>query len=89
VRLGKDWAHVRLKGRLSGMALVGASHESPDALLELRVAKMRIGGVPIPGVFTSWVTRHFDPTVRLRNLPVPVFIAPIHIRAGRVDVGAS
>jgi len=89
VRLDDDWARVRLKGRLSGTALVGVSYGGPKAPLDLQVAEMRIGGVLIPGVFTSWVTRHLDPTARLRNLPVPVSVAPIHIRHDRVNIGAS
>jgi 4-amino-4-deoxy-L-arabinose transferase-like glycosyltransferase len=89
VRLGDGSAQVRLKGRLSGSALVGVSYGRPTAPVDLRVAELKVGGLPIPGVFTSWVIRHFDPTVRLRNLPVPVSIAPIHIGPGYVNVGAS
>ena len=35
----------------------------------------------------DWVVRHFDPTNRLRNLPVPVSIAPIQIKSGRFEIG--
>jgi hypothetical protein len=36
----------------------------------------------------SWVVRQFDPTLRLRDLPVAVSLAPTTVRAGRVEVGA-
>jgi hypothetical protein len=33
------------------------------------------------------VVRHFDPTPRLRNLPVPVSVGVIRIRPGRLEIG--
>ena len=35
----------------------------------------------------DWLARHFDPTPRLRNLPVPVSLGTIRIRPDRIEVG--
>jgi hypothetical protein len=40
----------------------------------------------------NWIVRNFDPTPRLRRLPMPVSMAPIRIQRGRLEVredGAS
>src|SRR5215831_15115470 len=86
VRLDEEWASVRLKGRLSGSALVRVDHRSSTAPFVLQVAELRVAGFPIPGILADWVTRHLDPTVRFRNLPVAVSFAPIHIMPGQVHV---
>jgi len=35
----------------------------------------------------NWIVRNFDPTPRLRRLPMPVSLAPIRIERGRLEVG--
>jgi hypothetical protein len=37
----------------------------------------------------DWIIRHFDPTPGLRRLPVPVTLAPVRIRPGRIEVGGN
>jgi hypothetical protein len=53
----------------------------------LAVEDVRLGPVPVPAPLVDWITRHFDPTPRLRRLPVAVSIAPIRVRPGRLEVG--
>jgi hypothetical protein len=35
----------------------------------------------------DWIVRNFDPTPRLRRLPMPVSLAPIRIETGRLAIG--
>ena len=66
---------------------MGVRPGGPLAPFVLRVDDLRVGPVPVPDVLVDWVVRHFDPTTRLRNLPVPVSVAPIRIRPGRLEIG--
>jgi hypothetical protein len=43
--------------------------------------------VKLPDFLVGWIVRHFDPTARLKELPVPVALAPIHMRPGRIEIG--
>jgi hypothetical protein len=52
------------------------------------VADLRVAGVRVPELLFDWIVRNFDPTLRLRNLPVPVAVAPIRISPGRIEIGA-
>jgi DUF2993 family protein len=87
VQLGDGAAEVKLK-HFPAEARVGLRAQAADAPLALEVEGVRIAGVPVPGLLVDWVVRHFDPTPRLRNLPVPVSLAAIRIRPGRVEIGA-
>jgi hypothetical protein len=60
-----------------------------DRPFTLVVENVSIGGVRVPGFLVDWIIRHFDPTPRLRRLPVPVTLAPVRIRPGRIEVGGS
>lgn len=53
----------------------------------LRAADVRYGGVRLPSLLVNWIVRNFDPTPRLRRLPMPVSMAPIRIQRGRLAVG--
>jgi len=64
--------------------LVAPAGERP---LGMEVADVRVGPLPIPDFLTNWVVRHFDPTLALKHLPVPVTVEPIRIRPGRIEVG--
>lgn len=86
VRLGDGAAEVTLK-RLPGQARVGVRADPADVPFALRVDDVRIGGVPVPGFLVDWLVRNFDPTPRLRNLPVPVSLGAIRILPGRIEVG--
>ncbi|HKC06002.1 MAG TPA: glycosyltransferase family 39 protein [Methylomirabilota bacterium] len=60
---------------------------SPPAPFALRAADVRYGGVRLPGFLVDWIVRNFDPTPRLRRLPMPVSMAPIRIQRERLEVG--
>jgi hypothetical protein len=60
-----------------------------DRPFTLIVERVSIGGVHVPGFLVDWIMRHFDPTPGLRRLPVPVTVAPVRIRPGRIEVGAN
>jgi hypothetical protein len=68
-------------------AKVTAVTGAGDAPFAIRVRDLRIAGVPIAGVLVDWVVRNFDPSLRLKNLPVPVSVAPIRIEPGRLVIG--
>ena len=55
----------------------------------LAVEDVRIGAVHVPDAVAEWVTRHFDPTLRLKRLPVETSVGPVQIRPGRLEIGAS
>jgi hypothetical protein len=86
VRLGEGNALVRLK-RFPASARVGARAVAGDPPFALNVRDVRIAGLPAPALLVDWIARHFDPSARLKNLPVPISIAPIRIYAGRIEVG--
>jgi len=60
---------------------------SPPDPFTLRAADVRYGGVRLPRLLVDWIVRNFDPTPRLRRLPMPVSLAPIRIQRGRLEVG--
>ncbi len=53
----------------------------------LAVDNVRVAGLRVPGGLVEWITRHFDPTLALRRLPVPVALAPIRVKPGRIEIG--
>jgi hypothetical protein len=82
------WVHARwtLPGpELAARLALDAG--SPPAPFTLRAADVRYGGVRLPELLVDWIVRNFDPTPRLRRLPVPVSLAPIRIQPGRLEVG--
>lgn len=89
VRLGDGTADV-LVGRLGPAieAQVRFLAQAGDRPLALEVDSVRIGGVPVPQLLTGWIVRHFDPTLGLKRLRVPVTLAPVRILAGRIEIGA-
>jgi hypothetical protein len=86
VRLDEGGAFVRLK-RFPASARVGARVVAGDPPFALDVRDVRIAGLPAPALLVDWVVRHFDPSLRLKNLPVPISLASIHIHSGRVELG--
>jgi 4-amino-4-deoxy-L-arabinose transferase-like glycosyltransferase len=84
------WIHARwaLPGpSLSARLSVAAG--PPPQPFSLRAADVRYGGVRLPPLLVDWIVRNFDPTPRLRRLPMPVSLAPIRIQGGRLEVGAD
>jgi hypothetical protein len=53
------------------------------------VDQVRVAGVRVPGPLVAWVVRSFDPTPRLRALPLAISLGPILLRPGRLEVGAA
>ena len=82
------WIHARWA--LSGPALsarLALAAGPPPAPFTLRAADVRYGGVRLPGFLVNWIVRNFDPTPRLRRLPMPVSMAPIRIQREWLEVG--
>jgi hypothetical protein len=88
VDLLDGWAEVKLK-RFKGSARVSVGPGREGAPFSIDVRDARLGLIAVPNALTDWISRHFDPTLRLRNLPVPVSVGPVQIRAGRVEVGRA
>jgi hypothetical protein len=55
----------------------------------LDLSDVRVGGVALPDVLAGWIVRHFDPTPRLRRLPVPVTLPSLRILPGRVEIAPA
>ena len=53
----------------------------------LHADRVSYGGVGVPALLVHWIVRNFDPTPRLRRLPMAVSVAPISLGAGRLEVG--
>jgi len=86
VDLGPGAAEIvarRFRSRARVAVLAGAS----DAPFAIAVDDLAIAGIPIPGFLVNWVARHFDPSLRLRTLPVRVSLAAIRIEPGRIEIG--
>jgi hypothetical protein len=70
-------------------ATVRFTRGDSDRPLALAVDGVRLGGLPVPRSLVDWVVRHLDPTLSLRNLPVPVALGPIRVSDGRIVIGGS
>jgi hypothetical protein len=68
-------------------ARLGLTDGPAPAPFTLRVDGVRYGGLRVPGLLVGWIVRNFDPTPRLRRLPMTVSVAPISIGAGRLEIG--
>jgi len=68
-------------------ARLGLSAGPAPAPFTLHVEGVSYGGLRLPGLLVRWIVRNFDPTPRLRRLPMAVSVAPISIGAGRLEVG--
>ncbi|MGH7397455.1 MAG: LmeA family phospholipid-binding protein [Candidatus Rokuibacteriota bacterium] len=84
----EGWIDARwaLPGPSLSARLALAAGSPPDPFT-LRAADVRYGGVRLPPILVDWIVRNFDPTPRLRRQPMPVSMAPIRIRPGRLEVG--
>jgi hypothetical protein len=84
----EGWIQARwaLPGPGLSARLALAAGSPPDPFT-LRAADVRYGGVRLPPLLVDWIVRNFDPTPRLRRLPMPVSMAPIRIQRGRLEVG--
>lgn len=88
VRFADGVAHIR--STKLGPALEATVHLGPGregAPFAIDVADVRIARVPIPGTMVSWVVRQFDPTPRLRNMPVAISVAAVTLTPQAVEVG--
>ena len=76
--------HTRFGAR-ARIGIVSGDREAPCAIAG--DGSLRLGGISIAGFLVEWAMRGFDPTLRLRNLPVSVTLAPIWLRPGRIEIG--
>jgi hypothetical protein len=53
----------------------------------LDVSRVRVAGIPVPGLLVNWIVRQFDPTPMLRRLPVEVSAERVSVHPGRIEVG--
>jgi hypothetical protein len=79
-------AHWALPGP-SLSARLALTAGPPPQPFTLRAADVRYGGVRLPPLLVDWIVRNFDPTPRLKRLPMPVSLATIRIVPGRLEVG--
>ncbi len=90
VSLGEDAAQVhvtRLGPAISArVRILPAGADSPFSLAADRV---RVGRLRVPAFLVDWIVRGFDPTPRLRQLPIPVLIDEISVRRGRIEIGGA
>ena len=90
LRATMDEGWIQARWALPGPGLsarLALAAGSPPAPFTLRAADVRYGGVRLPGLLVDWIVRNFDPTPRLRRLPMPVSMAPIRIQRARLEVG--
>ena len=92
LRATMDDGWIQARWALPGPELsarLGLAAGSPPDPFTLLAADVRYGGVRLPRLLVNWIVRNFDPTPRLRRLPMPVSMAPIRIERGRLEVGAD
>jgi hypothetical protein len=70
-------------------ARLGVAAGPGPAPFTLRADGVSYGGVRLPALLVHWIVRSFDPTPRLRRLPMAVSVAPISVGAGRLEVGTE
>jgi len=70
-------------------ARLGIDAGPGPAPFTLRADGVSYGGVRLPALLVHWIVRNFDPTPRLRRLPMAVSVAPISVEAGRLEVGTD
>jgi hypothetical protein len=81
--LGVRWAlpGPDLSARLT--IATGPGHEP----FSLHADAVRYGRLRLPRLLVDWIVRNFDPTPRLRRLPMAVSLAPVYLGRGRLEVG--
>lgn len=86
--MDEGWIQARwaLPGPGLSARLALAAGSPPDPFT-LRAADVRYGAVRLPRLLVDWIVRNFDPTPRLRRLPMAVLMAPIGIQRGRLEIG--
>ena len=70
----------------------------PDVALRIRVTRgdgarpqlvadrVRLGGVPVPGLLVDWVVRSYDPSPRWARLPIPIAVGRVEIAPDAVRI---
>jgi len=89
VQFAEGMAQIRstkLGPTIEATVYLGPGREGAPFAID--VSGLRVARVPIPGSMVSWVVRQFDPTLRLRDLPVDVSVAPVTLTPRAVEVGA-
>jgi hypothetical protein len=85
-----------------GRARVGLTLPGPDLVTRIRLLpgsggspftlsadELSYGSLRLPRFLTDWIVRNFDPTPRLRQLPVPVTLGSVRITPGRIEVDGA
>jgi hypothetical protein len=88
--LGDGEARVSL-GLGRGPTLAARAWVKPGvggAPFALEIADVRLAGVALPDLLVDWIVRHFDPTSRLKRLPVSVTVPTLRIAPGRLEIAA-
>lgn len=82
---------ARIRSTKLGPAIEATVRLGPGrdgAPFAIDVSDVRVGRVPIPHAMVSWIARQFDPTLRLRDLPVAVSMAAVTVTPQAIEVGA-
>ena len=70
----------------------------PDVAVRIRVTRgdgsrpqlvaerVRLGGVPVPGLLVDWVVRSYDPSPRWARLPIPIAVGRVEIAPDAVRI---
>jgi hypothetical protein len=90
LRVAMEEGWIRVRWPLPGPGLsarVAVAAGSPPEPFTLRAEEVRYGGVRVPALLVDWIVRNFDPTPRLKRLPMAVSLAPVRIVPGRLEVG--
>lgn len=74
----------------------------PDVLARVRIVpaadrpfalafeRVRVGGVPVPGLLVDWVVRGYDPSLRMASrLPVPVEIGRVKVAPDAIRISSD
>ncbi len=85
-----------------GSARVALALPGPDLMAQLRLIpgpagspfaleahQLRYGSFRLPRLVVNWIVRNFDPTPRLRRVPVAVTLGPVRIAPGQIEVGGA
>lgn len=81
-------AGTRAGGRAGTQAAGLGAPKAWVAPLRLWAEQVSLGGIPLPGLLSSWVFRHYDPSARLTRLSVAVELDQIRIEPGRLVISS-
>jgi hypothetical protein len=76
---------------LAGRAGTSAGGRGPIpqasvAPLTIQAEQLSVGEIPLPGLLTQWVLRHYDPAPRLARLSVALELGEVRVEHGRIVI---